>query len=150
MTRRLAVALGVAATIAAALAAGPAGAQRIFDMRGTWVGIAEAIVDGPANHHPPPGAAGIKPAGRFRLSQQEFTVEIVGQEGRRFWGTTASSTRRERLIGSLAVDGRTLYMADDDGLIDGTVVDANTLEICYRHVTGQSAVVACARLTRKQ
>ena len=138
------VALGVAL-----LGATPAAAQRVFDMRGTWTGLAEAIVDGPANHHLPPGAAGVKPAGRFRLSQQQFTVVIDGQEGRRFWGTTASSTRRERLIGSLSFDNRTVHMVDDDGMLDGTVVDGNTLEVCYRHVKSDSAVVACTRLTRQ-
>ncbi len=149
MRRAGTIALALAAGLAASTAATPASAQRVFDMRGTWTGMAEAIVDGPANHHPPPGAAGIRPAGRFRLSQQQFTIEVIGQEGRRFWGTTASSTKRERIIGSLAVDNRTVHMVDDDGMLDGTVVDADTLEICYRHVNKDSAVVACARMTRK-
>ena len=149
MTSGRTIALALAAGLVAGTVAMPASAQRVFDMRGTWTGMAEAIVDGPANHHPPPGAAGIRPAGRFRLSQQQFTIEVLGQEGRRFWGTTASSTRRERIIGSLAADNRTLHMVDDDGMLDGAVVDNDTLEICYRHANKDSAVVACARMTRK-
>jgi hypothetical protein len=138
------------AVAAAVFIAGDAGAQTVIDMKGTWTGTAEAIVDGPAQHHPAPGAAGTKPAGKFRLSEQPFTVVIDGQDGRRFWGTTASATKTERLIGSLSVDGKTIVMVDDDGMLDGTVVNADRIEVCYRHVNTSSAVVACAPVTRKK
>src|ERR1700733_4145008 len=95
------------AVAAAVFIAGDAGAQTIIDMKGTWTGTAEAIVDRPAQHHPAPGSAGTKPAGKFRLSEQPFTLV------RRFWGTTASATKTERLIGSLSVDGKTIHMVDD-------------------------------------
>jgi len=132
------------------LVAGGAGAQNVIDMKGTWTGTAEAIVDGPAQHHPAPGQPGTKPAGKFRLSEQLFTHVIEGQSGRRFWGTTSSASKTERIIGSLSVDGKTIHMVDDDGFLDGTVVNADTFDVCYRHITASSAVVACTRMLRKK
>lgn len=143
-------AIALVATVAAITAAGGAGAQNIIDLKGTWTGTAEAIVDGPAQHHPAPGAAGTKPAGKFRLSEQPFTLVVEGQAGRRFWGTTSSTSKTERIIGSLSVDGKTIHMADDDGLLDGTIVNADTFNVCYRHVNASSAVVACAVVSRKK
>lgn len=143
-------AFALVATVAAMTVAGGAGAQNITDLKGTWTGTAEAVVDGPAQHHPAPGAAGTNPAGKFRLSEQPFTVVVEGQSGRRFWGTTSSATKTERILGSLSVDGKTLHMVDDDGFLDGIVVNADRLEVCYRHVNASSAVVACTLLSRKK
>src|SRR4051794_8451823 len=88
---------------AALLFAGSAGAQSVVDIKGVWKGDAQNIVDGPANHHPPSGT-GIRPAAKYLLSDQTFTMTIDGQDGRRFWGTMASSRKTERLIGSFSVD----------------------------------------------
>jgi hypothetical protein len=143
-------AIALVATVAAMTAAGGAGAQSIIDLKGTWTGTAEAVVDGPAQHHPAPGAAGTNPAGKFRLSEQPFTLVVEGQSGRRFWGTTSSPTRTERILGTLSVDGKTLHMVDDDGFLDGVVVNADRIDVCYRHVNASSAVVSCALVSRKK
>src|SRR5258708_1277378 len=74
--------LGIA--IVATFAIGEAAAQSIIDLKGTWVGTFQAILDGPAAHHPVIDAPGSKPAGRFQLSEQPFTFKIEGQDGRRF------------------------------------------------------------------
>ena len=144
--------LGTAAGLgfAMTLIAAAANAQNIVDMKGTWIGQAEAIVDGPAQHHPAPGAAGTAPAGKYRLSEPTFTLVIEGQSGRRFWGTTSSATHTERLLGSLSFDGKRIHMVDDDGYNDGVMIDADTFESCYRHITATSAVVACAIAKRKK
>ncbi len=143
-------AITIIAAAAAMIASGEAAAQTIIDMKGTWTGTAEAIVDGPAQHHPAPGADGTRPAGKYRLSEQSFTLAIEGQTGRRFWGTTSSASKTERIIGSLSVDGKSIHMVDDDGLLDGTIVTADVFNVCYRHVNGGSAVVACAVVSRKK
>ena len=143
-------AIALVATVTAMTVAGGARAQNIIDMKGTWTGTVEAVVDGPAQHHPAPGAAGTKPAGKFRLSEQPFTLVVEGQSGRRFWGTTASATKMERILGSLSPDGKNIYMVDDDGLLDGIIVNADRLEVCYRHVNASSAVVACSVVSRKK
>ena len=146
--KRFAYIMATGAVMLAVGAAGSASAQNSIDLKGIWVGNGQNIVDGPANHHPPTGA-GVKPAAKYRLSDQTFTMTIEGQDGRRFWGTMASPNKTERLIGSLSVDGKFVYMVDDDGYIDGTVVNATTLDICYRHVRPDSAVVGCELMQRK-
>lgn len=131
------------------LAAGAAQAQaQVIELKGTWTGIAESIFEGPTAHHDQPGSSGA--GSRFKLHQRPFTYVFEGQAGRRFWGTVSSPGGTERVIGSLSVDGKAIHMVDDDGIIDGTVVNADTLDLCYRHVSKESAVVACLRLSRSK
>jgi hypothetical protein len=139
-----------ASTVAPAAKSAPAAAATaIPDLKGTWVGKGEAIVDGPAGHHPPGVTA--KPASTYRLREETFTVRIEGQEGKRVWGTVASSQRvAERLIGSVAADGKTVYFVTGEGYIDGVVINANTMDVCYRHVLPGSAVVACNQWVRQK
>lgn len=137
----------VGLSIAIVLATGAAHAQTI-DLKGTWTGMAEAIFEGPAAHHGKPGASGA--GSRFKLNQQPFTFVFEGQEGRRFWGTVSSPGGTERVIGSLSVDGKSIYIVDDDGMVDGTVVNADTLDLCYRHVSKESALVSCLQVARKK
>lgn len=137
-----------ASTVAPAAQAAPA-ATAVPDLKGTWVGKGEAIVDGPAGHHPPGVAA--KAASTYRLREETFTVRIDGQDGRRLWGTISSSQRvGERLIGSIAADNKAVYFVNGEGYIDGVVVNANTMDICYRHVLPGSAVVACNQWVRQK
>ena len=90
-------------------------------------------------------------AGTYRLREETFTVRIEGQEGRRVWGNISSSQRvGERLIGSIAADNKAVYFVSGEGYIDGVVVDANTMDICYRHVLPGSAVVACNQWVRQK
>jgi hypothetical protein len=120
----------------------------VVDIKGTWVGHAQNIVEGPAHHHQR-GAAGVKESGKFLLSDQTFTFRFEGQDGRRFWGTISSATKTERIVGSFSTDGKRVYMVDEDGMIDGVVIDANKIDICYRHVRPDSAVVGCELIERK-
>ena len=50
-------------------------------------------------------------------------------------GGLSSAQVSEKLIGALSVDGRRFVIADEDGTFDGTVVDNDTLDYCYAHVT---------------
>lgn len=129
----------------AMMLAGTAQAQ-VIDLKGTWSGTSEAIFVGPAAHHAKPGAAAASP----QLGQQPFSFVIESQEGRRFWGTVKSPGATERIIGSLSVDGKSIHIVDEDGMLDGTVVNADTLDVCYRHVNKESSLVACLRVTRSK
>lgn len=138
------------ASIATVLVVGSVQAQStVVDIKGTWIGNAQNIVEGSAHHHQR-GAAGTKEVGKFLLSDQTFTFRFEGQDGRRFWGTISSATKTERLIGSFSTDGKRVYMVDEDGMIDGVVIDANKIDICYRHVRPDSAVVGCELMERKK
>jgi|HubBroStandDraft_6_1064221.scaffolds.fasta_scaffold33509_2 hypothetical protein len=131
-----------------ALAAGGASAQEIPELKGTWTGDAPVIVAGASRHQP--AGSDARAAGNYRLANQTMTYAIEGQDGRRFWGTLSSPKATERLIGSLAIDGKHVYMVDDDGYIDGIVVDANRIDVCYREAYPDRAVVACESIVRKK
>ena len=121
----------------------------VFDMKGTWQGFNEGLVDGPAAHHP--AGATTTPAGRFRIHRQTFTYTIDGQEGRLFWGSMGSDNQKNiRILGTLSNDGKWVYMVSKEGYIDAQVVDANTIESCYRHVNTESAVVGCNLMKRQK
>jgi|tagenome__1003787_1003787.scaffolds.fasta_scaffold20887259_2 hypothetical protein len=144
------------ARLAAALAAvgllsGSAVAQTpgIPDVKGTWTGSGEAIVDGETPHHPANDAKS-RQAAPYRLSTISITMKIEGQDGRRFWGTFTSDRQTNRLIGSLSADGKWLYMAGGRGLIDATLLDADTMEQCYRHASEKSAAVICEVIKRQK
>ncbi len=127
---------------------GAAGAQTYIDMKGTWKGTGEAIVDGPSIHHPPSAAA--KPAANYRLRVQTYTYKIDGQDGRRFWGTVSGEFASERLVGSFSANGKWVYMAGQQGLLDGEVIDADTIQMCYREASAALAVVACNEMKRQK
>ncbi len=136
--------------LGAILAGAGASAQTAaFDMKGTWKGTGEAIVDGHGTHHPAGSTA--KPAGPYRLRELHFTYKIDGQEGKRFWGTVSSEHEaNQRMIGSLSADGKWIYIAGKDGILDGTVVDSDTIQMCYRQVSVAVAIVACNEMKRQK
>lgn len=39
-------------------------------------------------------------------------------------------------------------MVDDDGVYQLEIHDANTLEVCYAHITPDSRLAGCGELTR--
>jgi hypothetical protein len=149
--RFIALATAVIALVGttAAMAQTAATTPAIFDMKGTWKGFNEALVDGPAPNHPPGVAA--KPAGTYRLRQQNFTYKLDGQDGRRFWGTMSSDQQAStRMIGSLSHDGKWIYMVSKEGYLDGQIIDPDTIEMCYRHANDTSAVIGCNVMKRQK
>jgi hypothetical protein len=44
----------------------------------------------------------------------------------------------------------TFVMTDEDGRFDGTVVDNETLDYCYAHITPTDRAVACGLLIREK
>ena len=128
-------------TAVAGTLAGGASAQSIVDMKGEWSTTGQAVVHNGGAHHPTsePGKA----VGEYRLREVKFTYNIEGQDGARFWGSLTSPYRTERLMGSIAGDGKRVYMVDQDGIIDGVLVDADTIDVCYREIKSASAIVSC-------
>ena len=98
--------LALAATLASPAVA-LAQAPPVFDMRGTWQGSNEGLVDGPATHHP--ADATTRPAGKFRIERQTFTYTFDGQDGRLFWGTMGGEhVKNIRMLGTLSIDRKWL------------------------------------------
>jgi hypothetical protein len=149
MTRALCMlALGAAlAWPAVALTQSPPPA---FNMKGTWKGNNEGLIDGVSVFNPS-DAPNTAPAGKFRISRQTFTYVVDDQKGRLFWGTMGGEHQKGiRLMGSVSSDGKWVYMVTKDGYIDGQVIDADTIDSCYRHVNAQAAAVGCNPIKRQK
>lgn len=114
------------------------------DLKGHWVGTSESIVRGAPPHHA--AQTGNAPL----LDNVRFDFNFVGQDGRRFWGTVAGKGSEEAIQGVIAYDGKTIVAQDSDGLLQGKIVDADTIEAIYSHTNPTSTVVAANRLKRQK
>lgn len=130
------------------LAAAAADAQTIPDMKGAWSGISHAIVLGTGGHH----ADNNQPMDKPFLAAREFTMNIEGQDGRRFWGTTVSNQARERFIGVMRADAKTFIVVDDDGTMLAEFLAPNRFELCYAQDgahAGKPLVASCTTFTKR-
>ena len=137
--------------LAILLAGGEAAvAQQVLDLKGTWTPAQGAhIVDGPSRHAES-GTVPVPGDDTLKTHTSKFVFRFEGQEGRTFWGALSSDKVSEKLIGAISVDGKRFVIADKDGTFDGTVVDADTLDYCYTHVTPTDVAVACGLLIREK
>lgn len=133
------LALGLAVTAQAAAAAD----RGVTNLKGIWTGVSESIFTGPAPHH------GSAPGNEPMLANTAFTFDFTGQDGRRFWGTVTSKRHSERFLGVIGFDGKTFIAQDPDGLLQGTLVNANTIDLIYSH-TGTSTVVTAIKIRRQR
>lgn len=126
-------------------------AQEVVNLKGTWLPTQGVhIVDGPSRHResgttPTPGAPET-----HQTHTSKFVFRFEGQEGRKFWGVLASGKVSEKFIGAISVDGKRFVMADEDGTFSGTIVNADTLDYCYTHITPKDRAVACGLLVREK
>jgi hypothetical protein len=143
--------IGLAAATLFAFPLIAAAADAIPNMKGKWVGRTESIIAGQGGHWPSGTGTYDKPL----LAEKDFVQEVVGQEGRRFWGVITLSgngeTTTEKFVGMLSgKDNRTIVVADSRGYYRGEMSDDNTYSHCYAH-TGQKhgfTVVACYEVKR--
>jgi hypothetical protein len=126
----------------AALAAAPAAAQTIPDVRGTWKGVSESIVLGGEHPH-----HGLGSATEPRLSSVPFTMIIDKQDGRRFSGEFSSARSSDTVIAVIARSG-TIYMVSD-GYSTATLLAPNRMEICYLISSPAARVASCTELTKQ-
>jgi hypothetical protein len=137
----------------AALAADPAfSADQPPSIIGKWVGKTHTIVAGSGSHWPTNRGTFEKPG----LFEKDLVIEVIGQEGRRFWGNQTFSGNGEKteepMIGELTgSDNKTVVLVDTDGYLNGRLgEDNNVLTFCYMQAGGktQSSVVSCSELKR--
>ena len=125
-------------------------AQEVLDLKGTWIPAKGAhVVDGPSRHRQS-GTAPVAGHDTLRTHTSKFVFRFERQEGRTFWGVHSSAQVSEKLIGAISVDGKRFVMADEDGTFTGTVVDNDTLDYCYTHITPTDRAVACGLLLREK
>ena len=126
-------------------------AQAVPDLKGTWIPAKGAhLVEGPTKHQqsgtvPVPGGDDT-----LRTHTSKFVFRFERQEGRTFWGVLSSAKVSEKFIGAISVDGKRFVMTDEDGRFDGFVVDNDTLDYCYAHITPTDRAVACGLLIREK
>ena len=72
------------------------------------------------------------------------------QEGRLLYGTFTSAKATEQFIAVIGLDNKTIYYADQDGFMDARLVDNDTLQVVYRHVSSSDSVVALGVWKRKK
>ena len=104
-------------------------------------------MDGPSRHLQS-GTAPVPGNDTLHRDTSKFVFRFEGQEVRTFWGVLSSAKVSERLIGALSVDGKRFVITGEDGTFNGTVVDKDTLDYCYAHVTPTDRAVACGLLIR--
>jgi hypothetical protein len=131
-------------TLAALTTATVAMAQSaIPDLRGTWKGESETIIQGTGNpHHAAP------PSTTPRLNSVAFTLTIDKQDGRRFSGTFASARGNDPFVAVISRTGA-IYVVDDDGYTIGTLLAPNRMEWCYMMLSPASRVASCTELTKQ-
>ena len=143
--RKLACIMTLAALIAApaALSASAAADTAMPELRGTWKGDSQSIVLGSGPHHP--DAKTSEP----RLTSVPFTLVIDMQDGRRFSGKFSSKEHSEAVV-AVVSRGGTIFMADDDGHIAGTMLAPDRMELCYLHSSSAKRIASCTELTKQK
>ena len=116
----------------------------IPNLVGTWTLKSEGGVllkgqePGPKTHH--------KDAFNTLIAE----AVVTKQQGRIMHGTFKSAKATENFVAAIGHDNKTIYYADEDGFLEGKLIDKDTMEIIYRHVTPADAVVAVGLWTRKK
>jgi hypothetical protein len=118
------------------------------DLKGTWSGPFKSVIYGHNSHHPGDQRVTDPPRARDIV----FTLKVDGQDGRVIWGESWSNPdMREPFAMAIAVDGKSAFGADTDGMWAATRISAETIEICYAHSglsPSQSIVASCGTLSR--
>jgi hypothetical protein len=118
----------------AALAAMPLASMsaQALDLKGAWAGKSEQVT------------------AKTEFKERDILVNVLDQQGNRFWGTTSHGGETEKMIGVIRADGKSLYWVDvdDSGIVEGVVLGPDKIETCYLE-SGDHAIAACSVLTRK-
>ena len=107
------------------------------DMRGQWKGTVEGAVLGSGMYH----RGGERPS-EPRTMNKEFTLNIKGQEGRRFWGEIVYKDDTGPFVGVIASDKQTIHYVDNaGGHVTGKFTGPGRFESCYLR-PGKDVMVA--------
>ena len=75
-------------------------------------------------------------------------LTVDKQDGRRFSGTFSSPRSTEKVLAIISRSG-VIFLADDEGYTNGTLLAPNRMELCYLHVSAISRIASCAELTKQ-
>ncbi len=115
------------------------------DMRGQWKGITDTIVLGSGTHHRNDKAPGMP-----RMHNQELTLNIKGQDGRKFWGEIVSKDDTVALLGIIASDKQTIYHVNNaGGHANGRLTGPNKYETCFLNPGKDLTIASCNVFTKQ-
>lgn len=116
----------------------------IPNLVGTWSTKAEGgvITKG--------GASGDKTHHSGEFSTLSGKAVVTRQQGRVLHGTFTTSKATESFIAVIGMDNKSFFLADEDGIMEGTIVNKDKINFVYRHVTPADTVVAVGTWTRKK
>ncbi|MCX5817809.1 MAG: hypothetical protein NTX75_16470 [Proteobacteria bacterium] len=118
--------------------------SNIPNLVGAWTVKAEGAVlvkggaPGPKTHH----------SGEFSVLTAEAIV--TKQQGRVLRGTFKSPRATEDFIAIIGTDNKSFYYADEDGFMEGKIINKDRIDMIYRHVSPSDTVVAVGTWTRKK
>lgn len=96
------------------------------------------------------GAAGAKTHHSGEFSTINAEAVVTKQQGRVLHGTFTSPKATESFIAVISMDNKSFFLADEDGIMEGKIVNKDKINIVYRHVTPTDTVVAVGIWTRKK
>ncbi len=124
--------------LTAALATVPASAQEEFPrIVGTWTGEGLGVArtgEGPVEY-----------------ADDAVTQVVTEQKGRRFAGEIRSTSGGEAFskpFVGVFVDATNFLWSEPSGIVQGRLVDGNTILSCYAHTGETPLIAACNTLTR--
>jgi hypothetical protein len=116
----------------------------IPNLVGTWTVKAEGSVMTKG------GAPAAKTHHSGEISTLTAEVVVTSQQGRVLHGTFKSARATEDFVAVIGMDNKSFYYADEDGFLEGKIVNKDRLDVVYRHVTPADTVVGVGTWTRKK
>lgn len=80
----------------------------------------------------------------------DLTLTVERQEGIVFSGTWASQSHSDPMVGALSADGKTLYLANDNGPMHGELQGPDRMEICRSLAESDRMLAACWLFARRR
>ena len=118
--------------------------DNVPNLKGTWKGTSYGIKYGKDKLH------WHRPSDAGKVTPVDFTLTIDFQKGRVFSGTKASARDKERLLGVICADNKTIGIVDEDSYHFGKLLAPDKLEIVYMEARPPAQGVSHAIYTRKK
>jgi hypothetical protein len=96
------------------------------------------------------GTAGSKTHHTGEFSTLVGEQIVTKQKGRVLHGIFKCPKATERFIAVIGMDNKSFYLADEDGTMEGRIVNKDRIEFVYRHVTAADTTIAVGVMTRKK
>jgi hypothetical protein len=96
------------------------------------------------------GASGSKTHHSGEFSTITAEAVVTKQQGRVLHGTFTSSKATESFIAVIGMDNKSFFYSDEDGFLEGRLVNKDKINAVYRHVTPADTVVGVGTWTRKK